>query len=69
MDFISNQEPQIKEMLAAIGISDVEALFRDIPQNLRLERPQKDDGLSEFEGIKLVINFFRCCSIVVLHSA
>lgn len=54
MDFISNQEPQIKEMLRVIGISDVEELFRDIPSSLRLPRPTKDDGLSEYEGRKLM---------------
>ena len=50
MDFISNQEPQIKEMLSLIGITNVEELFRDIPSMLRLPRPREDDGLSEYEG-------------------
>lgn len=54
MDFVSNQEPQIKEMLLAMGIAHVEELFRDIPKDLRLPAIAEDDGLSEFEGMKLV---------------
>lgn len=54
MDFISNQHAQIKEMLEAIGIDDIEALFADIPSNLKLKRPDEDDGLSEYEGMHLM---------------
>lgn len=55
MDFISNQAPQIKEMLAAIGVPNIEALFEAIPSHLRqFSRPDKDDGLSEFEGMRLI---------------
>lgn len=54
MDFVSNQKPQIEEMLAALGISKVEELFSDIPKELLLQRPQVDDGLSEFEGMRLM---------------
>lgn len=52
MDFISNQEQQIKEMLREIGIKDIEELFQSIPASLRLPRPHADDGLSEYEGLK-----------------
>lgn len=52
MDFISNQEPQLREMLNTIGISHVDALFSDIPANLKLQKPTIDDGLSEYEGIR-----------------
>jgi len=52
MDFISNQEPQIKEMLKEIGIQSIDELFCDIPDNLKLPRPEKDDGISEYEGIR-----------------
>ena len=35
MPFISNTDEQRREMLAAIGVSDIESLFADIPPNLR----------------------------------
>lgn len=54
MDFISNQEVQIQEMLKAIGIKNVEELFIDIPKSLMHEKSDVDDGLSEFEGIQLM---------------
>jgi glycine dehydrogenase subunit 1 len=54
MDFISNQESQIEAMLAAIGIGSIEELFSAIPKSLRQPRPERDDGLSEFEGLKLM---------------
>lgn len=54
MDFISNQEAQNEEMLRVIGVKAVEELFRDIPEKLRLSRPQTDDGISEYEGLKLM---------------
>ena len=51
MDFISNREQQIKEMLDTIGVANVEELFAAIPAHLRLLPPKEDDGLSEYEGI------------------
>jgi glycine dehydrogenase subunit 1 len=54
MDFISNQEPQIQEMLKVLGISDIDALFADIPAQIKLSRPMVDDGLSEYEGSRLM---------------
>lgn len=54
MDFISNKEPQIKEMLKAIGVNSIDDLFTAIPAHLRKPRPPEDNGLSEFEGIKLM---------------
>ncbi|MBA3721846.1 MAG: aminomethyl-transferring glycine dehydrogenase subunit GcvPA [Parachlamydiaceae bacterium] len=52
MDFISNKDPQIKEMLSSIGIKNIEELFCDIPATLKLPRPSIDDGLSEYEGLR-----------------
>lgn len=52
MDFISNRDPQIQAMLAAIGISRVDELFNAIPPSIKLARPSIDDGLSEFEGMR-----------------
>lgn len=55
MDFVSNQTPQIEEMLATIGVPTIEALFEAIPQQLRqFTRSDQDDGLSEFEGKRLI---------------
>ena len=52
MDFVSNQEEQIKEMLRAIGVSSVDELFSAVPESIRLSRPALEDGLSEMEGLK-----------------
>lgn len=54
MDFISNQTPQIKEMLNTLGIESVEELFESVPVSLELPSPCKDDGLSEYEGLRLM---------------
>lgn len=54
MDFISNSDIQNREMLAAIGIQNIEELFYAIPKKLRLDPPVEDDGLSEYEGILLM---------------
>lgn len=54
MDFISNQDPQIQEMLAVIGVKTLDELFEAIPARLRLKRPAQDDGLSEYEGLRLM---------------
>lgn len=54
MDFISNQKPQIDEMLASLGIEKMEELFESIPDALKLLPPLQDDGLSEYEGLRLV---------------
>jgi glycine dehydrogenase subunit 1 len=56
MDFISNQTPQIEEMLAAIGIAGIEELFQAIPNHLKIPRSTLDDGLSEYEGMRLMEN-------------
>lgn len=52
MDFVSNQQPQIDAMLAAIGVSSIDELFKAIPKHLRRIRPTADDGLSEYEGLR-----------------
>lgn len=54
MDFISNKDAQIQEMLRDIGVQSIEDLFRAIPEKLRLARPAADDGLSEYEGMRLM---------------
>lgn len=54
MDFISNQKAQVDTMLAEVGVGSIDELFCDIPQNLRIAKPEEDDGLSEYEGILLM---------------
>lgn len=54
MDFISNTKAQNDEMLREIGISHVDALFEDIPSEIHLESPVKDDGISEYEGMRFM---------------
>lgn len=54
MDFISNKEQQIQKMLDVIGVDRVEALFSCIPESLRIPKPLFDDGMSEYEGMKLM---------------
>jgi len=54
MDFVANQSPQIQEMLQAIGVSSIDELFIAIPSFLKRKAPSHDDGLSEFEGIRLM---------------
>lgn len=54
MDFISNQKPQILEMLESMGLSSVETLWQDIPEEIVQKAPREDDGLSESEGLALI---------------
>jgi glycine dehydrogenase subunit 1 len=54
MDFVSNKQVQIKEMLESMGLQSIEQLFSAIPQNMRIPPPAIDDGISEWEGIKLM---------------
>jgi len=54
MDFVSNREPQIQEMLKVIGVKSIDELFTAIPKKLILPRPTDDDGLSEYEGLQLM---------------
>jgi len=53
MDYVSNQEAQIQEMLKALGIESVDALFNAIPATLFHKKPTSDDGLSESELLQL----------------
>lgn len=54
MDFISNQEEQLRVMLAEIGVSSVDDLLSAVPAHLKMATPSCDDGLSEYEGLKLM---------------
>lgn len=54
MDFISNQQPQIEEMLKSLHMESIDALFEAIPKELKINRPAIEDGLSEFEGLQMM---------------
>lgn len=54
MDFVSNKEDQIEEMLKTLNRGDLLELYEAIPKELRLPPPVEDDGLSEFEGLKIM---------------
>lgn len=54
MDFISNKQPQINEMLRAIGVDGIDELYSAVPAHLKLPPPSEDDGLSEWEGMRLM---------------
>ena len=55
MPFIPHTEAEVKEMLGAIGAPSIEALFDEIPQNLRCGKLSKiPEGLSEMETSRLL---------------
>lgn len=54
MDFISNKQPQIEEMLQTLGVSSIDELFVDVPRKIKRDSPTEDDGISEYEGIQLM---------------
>ena len=56
MDFVSNKDAQIKEMLQVIGVSDIEALYSAVPKKLLIPPLAQDDGISEYEGMRHMEN-------------
>lgn len=54
MDFISNSELQVQEMLKTIGVASIDELFASVPSLLKLPKVTVDDGLSEGEGLQLM---------------
>lgn len=54
MDFVSNQNPQIEEMLHDLGIDHIDTLFSAIPKEIKHPPPLNNDGLSEAEVFKLM---------------
>ena len=44
----------MEEMLKAIGLKSIEELFEAIPSDLRVKFPLPEDGLSEYEGLRLM---------------
>ncbi|MBF0500639.1 MAG: aminomethyl-transferring glycine dehydrogenase subunit GcvPA [Candidatus Riflebacteria bacterium] len=49
-NYLPNTPEEVKQMLATIGVPDIEELFREIPASMRLNRPlDLPEGLSEAE--------------------
>ena len=53
-NFLVHNEETTKEMCETIGISTVEDLFKQIPQNVRMQSLDLNEGLSELETQKEV---------------
>lgn len=53
-NFLVHNEETTKEMCETIGISTVEDLFKQIPQNVRMQSLALNEGLSELETQKAV---------------
>ncbi len=49
MDYVSNTDAQLKEMLDTIGVKDFDALLQSVPQSLHLKDLAIPPGLSESE--------------------
>ena len=50
MSYVPSTDLQRQEMLAALGMSDMRELYRDVPAGMLLERPLDiPQGLSELE--------------------
>ena len=51
MDYVSNTDEQLQEMLDAIGVESFETLLADIPRDLRASALQLPSGFSESEVV------------------
>ena len=57
MPFVPHTEDDVRRMLAAIGVEDVEDLFDEIPEEIRLRRPLGlPEALSEAEVTRLMMD-------------
>ena len=55
MPFIPHTDSDVREMLAAIGAPDIEALFDEIPAALKVQSLAKvPEGLSEMDVVRLM---------------
>jgi glycine dehydrogenase subunit 1 len=55
MPFIPHTEAEVQEMLAAIGVSDIEALFDEIPTALRVRSLERiPEGMNEQQVMQLM---------------
>ncbi len=57
MPFVPHTEDDVRRMLAAIGVPDIESLFDEIPADIRLRRPLAlPEALSEAEVTRLMMD-------------
>ena len=54
MPFIPHTEQEVREMLDAVGVRDIDALFDEIPAALRTSLKEVPPGLSEMEVARLM---------------
>ena len=55
MNYVPNTASQQEQLLARIGVNDIEELFQDVPESVRLYRPLNiQGGMSEQELVKHV---------------
>lgn len=48
--YIPSTDEQRRQMLAAVGVSSIDELYRNIPEAMRLQKLELPDGLSELEA-------------------
>ncbi len=61
MPYISNTDADRKEMLAKIGVHEIQDLFRPVPENLRLKKPLNlPPALSELELLREIDRISEC---------
>lgn len=53
-NYIPSTASQQKEMLAAIGVADIDALYEDVPAAMRLAKLELPSGLSELELVRQI---------------
>ena len=69
MDFVLNTKEQQKEMLGAIGIGSIDALFRDVPEKIRLKAQLNiPQSLSEQEVKALLVGLSLKNASTATHS-
>lgn len=70
MPFIPHTQQDIRQMLESIGVDDVETLFCEIPQSLRLDRPlELGEPRSETEVLKELQDLAQANATSVSHAS
>lgn len=60
MNYVTNTDEQLKEMLQQIGVSKFEDLIDSIPQSIRiLDKFELSPALSESEVVKLLYEYSK----------
>lgn len=56
MDFAANQKEQIEKQLNFLGIASIDELYAAVPPSIRQKAPVEDDGLSEMEAFRKMVD-------------